>query len=411
MKHILFLFLVCGTISLFAIDNPVFYRSTFFSGEPRLSKRYLHSPMMNIAGGKTGCAYTCNKQKVPLLDIYGTQNIPLLATGVDTINLTNQYDAALLALRAISTDPCFGTLSWRGQFTAFEINFDAICNFEHGFFVHWYAPLRKISLDHITYKDLSPAQYRSNTEWQNFLKNFDAFLQKHTLFIAPTEHVGIDSLTFFLGITKNYIDTEHLDYIDATAQLGILAPAFKKANYHNVFDIPLGYSHFGFRAWADISWGIFGWLTGGAHADIIAFLPNYRTLGIKTAPHQTGFIRLAQATARVQPYPLITWNLFVKADHILYGLSLLLAYSYTKKFKDHLSLCDSSYNAYIANSDRKLAGWSMNTFTVSAEYDFACRAHNGPRIGFSYNRVINGRNIFKTNTYQGTVAVDYIWEY
>lgn len=395
-----------------AIDNPIFYRSTLFSGEPRLERKYLHTISINFLGGQSHCSRNCAKTKVPLLDIYGVQNMRDLGLGVQGLNPTNSFDAQILQLPSLSSDPNFGRLSWRGTLNIFEVNFDAICNFENGFFMRWYSPLRKVALEGIRYTDLSSASDQKIPEWYNFLRMLKPILSHYVLSINPLEYSGIETVSFYLGYTKNYTNTTHLDYIDATAMAGIMVPTGKQAIHHHVFDIPLGYSnYYGIRVWGDLSFGAFDWLTIGTHADVICFLPEWRRMAIKTAPSQEGFIKLAKATVKRFPHPLLTVNGYLKADHIIHGFSWVLAYSYVQKFRDTVSLCNSSYNPCIANSDRQLLGWNMHTLTASFEFSLACNNHNAPRFIFSYNHILNGRSIINTNTAQGAFTLDYVWEY
>lgn len=412
MKQKFILSIVFTTSLLYSIDNPVFYRSTLFSGEPRLQRKYLHTIALNFLGGASHCARNCAQRKVPLLDIYGVQNMRDIALGVQHLNNANAGDAQLLQLPSLSNDPCFGRLSWHGCLNIFEVNFDAICNFENGFFIRWYSPLRKVSLEGIRYKDLSSVADQQIPEWNNFLRSLTSILNQHTLSLEPVERSGFDTLTFFLGLTKNYNNTTHLDYIDATAMAGILVPTGQQANKHRVFDIPLGYNnYYGIRLWGDLSLGIFDWLTIGTHADIICFLPEWRRMTIKTAPSQQGFIKLATATAKRFPHPLLTANAFIKADHIIHSFSLFFAYSYAQKFKDTLTLCASPYSTCIANTDNQLRGWNMHTFTAAFEFDFASCSNRGHHLIFSYNHVITGRSIIITDTVQGSITLNYVWEY
>jgi hypothetical protein len=395
-----------------AIDNPIFYRSALFSGEPRLSRNYLHSIAINFLGGQSNCARNSNKKKVPLLDIYGVQNMKDISLGVSDLSSTNHLDALLIQLPTLSNDPCFGKLSWRGHLNIFEVNFDALCNFDNGFFIRWYSPLRKVSLEGIRYTDLSSPADQQIPEWSNFLRLLTPTMSQYHRSLEPIERSGFDNLSFFLGYTKNYTNTTHLDFIDMTGIAGIVVPTGKQTDHHRVFDIPLGYNnHYGVRLWADCSFGAFDWLTLGAHADVICFIPQWKRMSIKTAPSQQGFIKLAAATVKSMPHPLVTANVFFKADHLIHGFSFLFAYTYTQKFNDRISLCNSSYNTCIANTDKQLQGWNMHTFNAAFEFDFASCRSNGPRIIFSYNHIITGRSIINTDTVQGSFNFDYVWQY
>lgn len=396
-----------------AIDNPHFYRATYFYGEPRLGKNNLSSWDVTLAHGSTNQGRNGNGGKTCLLNIFGHNNMLALGEGVPCKSTTDPLDIALINLARLPSRGTFGQLIFNGTFSITEANIFFTHNFNCGLFVEAHMPIRNLQLSDICFKDLSPTDATcpniNTPEWQTFLTLFPQILHKYGLSLASIHHKGFGDASFLLGQTWNYQETEELDYIDFTIKGGILIPTGSTQNENLVFDIPLGYNgHIGIPLSLDLSFGCYDWLTFGVHGGILPFLHRLHTLRLKTNVNQNGFIKLAKGCASVRPGTIFEAGGYIKADHLCRGLSLLFAYSYARQ--NGTTVNPRSTGIFVPDvvcTDQLYRGWNMGTLNFIAEYDFSKEGCIfGPRVGLFYNRIINGKRIFDTNMVGGSLGLD-----
>ncbi|HVX00584.1 MAG TPA: hypothetical protein VHA52_09155 [Candidatus Babeliaceae bacterium] len=252
-------------------------------------------------------------------------------------------------------------------FSYIETVFDTYHNLSKNFFFHWYLPIRHLSLNTRT----------------------------HTLYRAT----GVGDLIITTGVTSNYEDTEYIDFIDTSAEIGLLIPTSPEQRCFFPHSLPLGYDgHAAIPLAGNISLGIYNWLTFGLHAETLLFFPTieYRCIPLW-----------------VNKRPLWDLGAFIKADHLIFGLSLLIGYGYTHKKHDHIHPYKA--NKAIQNRihhDPSLQGWQMHTINLTLEYDFATYSNPyRPRLAFVYNAVVAGRNIFTTPFIGGYCGFDLTWDF
>ncbi len=330
-----------ASLSVFGYDTPQFYKARHFQGEPRFEKSGLISVDISSTGGKTSHAYNQCGKKIYLLD-----------------------DLPFKLQEKLTSIDDFQKQRIQGEFRFFELAANSYIGFPRGFFIQLYAPFRSLRLDaHSPYYSpmVSP-------------------LQK---ILLPKEinHSGLADITTLIGLSRNYQETEVLDFFDIEVKIGVIWPTSKAANQNIFFDIPLGYNgHFAFPVACAASIGIFEWLTFGLYGQAIGF----------SSRSQDGVLK--------KRGPLLSTAAFLKADHIVGGLSLLCNYSYDKQ--QH----KTSYNSYIDNYKQ----WSMQTIQTCAEYDFNEDGRFfGARLLLKYEAIIAGKNIFKTSLFGGTLGFDF----
>lgn len=416
--------------SLSAYDNAHFYRATNFLFEPRLERGYLTSLDFFFDEGSTNKARNANHSTVPLLDIYGPSNMHELGVGVPGKDLSNPIDMILTQLALIPSacsdnSACcnggqsaeFATFSTSGKFKITEGIFSFIQNWKSGFFFQIYLPIRKLSITDICFCDNSPVDSCPGTEtlmWQVFKNNFPEILTRYELSTCPVTESGAGDTTVLLGWTHSYQKTEVLDFVDTSLRFGVLFPTGTKQNVNQVFSLPTGYGgSYGAVIDADFAFGAFDWLTLGAHIDAVVFGSHTRLARIKTAPYQSGMIKLAKAQASIEPGTILQAGTYFKADHFLRGLSILVGYTFASKDCDEIKPCESEkFSSAIANTDGALQSWKMHTLNFGIEYDFAQQySYIGPRIGIFYNWVAGGKRIFTTNTAGGYLGLDMTWDF
>ncbi len=420
--------LLMTTSCLHAYDNAHFYRATNLFFEPRMERKGMSTADFFLQGGSTGKGWDKNRNKVPLFDIYGTNNMHELGVGVPGKSMSNPLDLILVQLSllpsrcATSADACkttteFATYSIDGNFSILEGMISIMQNFKYGFFFHYYFPIRRLQVDSICFCDLSPTDDicpNVNTPiWQLFKNNFDAILERYGLDRNPYCQTTIGDMAALLGWTHSFQNSAILDFVDTTFKAGALIPTGDEKNECHLFSIPSGYNrHFGLIVDADFAFGAFDWLTLGGHFDLLVFADKTRCVRMKTGLQQSGIIKLALDEAKEELGTLWQAGAYIKADHFLQGLSALVAYSFASKSQDILTPCNTDkYPPSTVNTDEMLFGWNMHTINFWLEYDFTKEnSLFGPRVSFYYNRPVSGKRVFATGILGGNFGVDIAWD-
>ncbi len=400
-------------LPLYAIDNPHFYRATYFWGEPRFEQSWLSSLDVSFGGASTKIGRNNHGKKVPLLDIYGLSDMQFLGRGVPT-DPTNFLDQILINLMQLPTNDNFGKFSTSSSFHGIEIVFNGYQNLVNGFFLQAYLPIRALKIDTPRFIDVSPEQGTPNKntpEWQTFLRFFPQILERYNIMPFARQQNGAGDLSLLCGWARNYEETTFLDFIDVDAKIGILFPTGKKQNVDFIFDLPLGYNgHFGVPLKFDCSIGMWEWLTLGCHLGALFFFNADQYVRIKTGDQQQGFIKLVKTKASVDEGTIWDASLYVKADHVIKGVSLLCGYSFNKKEHDIISPRNGNFDAILLNRDEMFKNWHMHCIHFMAEYDLATYyADNLPRIGFFYTMIVGGKRIFNANVNDLYVGIDIAW--
>jgi hypothetical protein len=392
---VFFIYLCVNT--LWGCDNSHFYRARFWIGEPRFEKLFLRSTLYSVGAGGTYTARNCNGKTVPLLDLYGTQNFP---TCPEQFPLLKNTIARLLETNILPLE----ATSIEGTFSIIEGIIDAAYNFDQGIFARFYLPIRRLEFSNIN--------FRTHAPFKSWSKRFYSLLNTFNMSMAPTSSCGAGDLTLLIGATRNYGDTEYLDFIDATIQSGLLIPTGEEQSIYNPLKLPLGYDgHFALPFIADCSIGAYEWLTFGIHVESLFFFDHTTVTPLKTSEHERGFIRYISLGAKRHKGILVDAGAYLKADHVIHGLSCVVAYSYDHKSKDSVVACSKvQFNSSIASHDAHLQGWRMHTIHVAIEYDFATQVYEtAPRIAFFYNAVLAGQQIFTTPFQGASCGFDISW--
>lgn len=335
MKKIILFILLLGNLPLSAmnIGNLHRYRAQLFAGEPFLAEERLGRLDIQVGAGSTTHARTQNGQKTDILVADGTH-------------------------------------AYTGTFHITEATFSYSQNFSHGLFAGVFVPFRSIKITNGCRIDCRSKQ---KTPVQSFKKR------------------GSGDVTLYAGWTINYQETCVLDYIDATFKLGALIPSAPKKDPVNPLSIPLGYNgHPGVTFVADSSFGIYDWLTVGAHAETILFFAKKQN----------------ERKARIHKGPAWQVGIYARADHLVRGLSGLIGYSYTQQQKESLYVHSAAPLA-IFPVNSLCTGWSMHTLHTGIEYDFTKENMKyGPRVGAFYDIQMSGKNTFNANLGGGTFGLD-----
>jgi hypothetical protein len=409
--------------SVYAFDNPHFFRPRLFPGEPRLVRKGLFTLDLTVDGGHATRSRNGCHNEVPLLDIYGVSNMQAAILNVPPNNLIESpeclgFDTLLNQLAVLPTNNCFAHLSFDGCLRVREAAFDAYYNFPCGWFAHLYLPIRSLTVEHIQRFDLSPTDVtpqpnRTNPIWQNVLNSFNEILGCFNLSTASYRSMGMGDMVMLFGWTHNEErSTTYLDFFDTTFEVGLLVPTGKRVNPHFAFSLATGYNgHFGFPLVFRSALGIFDWFTFGGSIEARFFVDSTACVRMKTACEQQGPILLAEGLAKRHLGSLWSFDIFTKADHVFKGFSLLLGYTYDIQRRSKLWPESPLFNLAIVNSDASLDSWNMHTLHLIADYDFAYDDRPwGPRIGLVYNQQLTGKNIFAPQRFGGVYfGIDFVY--
>lgn len=405
---------VSFSCSIVARDRAHFYSTFPLWQEPRVEKDWLMSLDAWIYGGKAKKAKNSNHCCVPLLDIYGTQNLRSLGEGVPNKDLSTYPDLLMSLLSQIpACNNQFGRYSFCGTFKGFDADFMITQNFTHGLFATIDIPVKSLCINSITSKDLSPVApavpNQGNQIWQAFQVELPEILKKYDLSLGSWKKSGVGDISIMLGWTRNDTRTEHLDFVDYTLQAGVLVPSAAQRNPNIVFSLPLGYDgHVGMPLIADVGLGLYDWLTFCLHLDTVVLFNKTKDIRMKTSPAQSGFIKLAKGRATINPGFIVNAGGLLKADHVLKGFSLGIGYTFSYKGHDTLYPCDcTTFNSFVASDDEMYKEWTMHTIHLQADYDLN---HEdwvvGPRLGLFCDWYVGGKRSFITHTYGGMLGFD-----
>ncbi len=394
--------LIALTAQLNGFNRSLFYRTSSFWDEPRFERPWLTSLDIQLSGGTRHIGRDMDGHKVNILSIYGPENLALLSS---------------LCKREFA--PSIKDFSLKAVADFFQTDINFYQNFSYGFFTHFHFPIINLDLFpswHIEGENCStkPPKKFSSTTGES-APYVDPLLKEFNLSLEPLRESALSDCTLFMGWTYSYENTVYLDFIDVTLKTGILFPTGKTRNENFVLDIPFGYNgHWGIPLSGDISYGLYDWLTFGAHADAVFFFKRTACIRMKL-PNEatTGFIALGKGEARLSTGPVWRAGAYFKADHFYSGLSFLLAFGYERKNRTCVYPFDQTrFPSDHVNEDQRFKSWSRAMVHMIAEYDFSEQESSlGPRISLFYNHQIAGRRVFSINTLGSTIGLEINWSF
>lgn len=183
-------------------------------------------------------------------------------------------------------------------------------------------------------------------------------------------------LSLQIGWTYSYKNTIELDFVDYTIKAGFYKPDYSIIvnEFGRVFK-----TNYGGILSGQVSIGLFEWLTIGCNSQAIIIQKD------------TSKIKDLESFVNGNT---ITLETFIKADHVVKGFSCGFGYSFCQEFEK------KSKN--ILNN-----GSTQHNIHVMLEYDFTKKeAIIGPRIGFTFNSTVGGKNSLKSSITQATLGLE-----
>ncbi len=394
---------------------PFFYTPGPFFGEPRLQESRMTSFEVRLDGGHAHHGFNAHHSCVNVLGIYGDENFHALVQGVPASCLPVACGTFLseIAHEQPAQDN-FGKISFTGYASVIDCLFGITQNLKRGFFLSFCLPVRCNEIksvrfvDHTTQSSCGP--HIDYIQWQNFANHLDEHLACYGVDAGQQRCHGIGDVQVWGGWTLNYENTSYIDYVDLTIAAGVSCPTAPRICLADIFVLPLGYDgHVGVPLYASASLGVWDWLTVGLNSAGILFVPKTRPVALTTDSAQSGWIRLARVPARVRRAGVWHIDGYVKADHVIDGLSLLFDFGHDHAGKTCMTPCNNDLHSY---TDARNWGWSMTTFHLVIDYDAATFARPYlPHGSFTVDTAIKGRHALKTTLFGAVVGCDLSWKF
>jgi len=370
-------------ISLIAFYFPVqFYHPPLIITEPRMQTDRLTTFECTISRGSTTHAFNHAKKKVPLFDIFGTHNLEELVPDSNEI------------------------ISIGGKFRFGQLLFSFTQNMYHGFFFTFLAPLRRLVINSLNYSRLTDHQ-------GPFFAPFDHALKKAGLDRHEIHTTGLADFLALIGCTYSVLDDPYVDFFDHCLQIGLLMPTSLQQQENNIFSLPLGFDgHWAFASSLNSSVGLYEWITAGICVDCLIFAPHAKKMRIKTNSNQCGMLFAMKHRVSCIKYPQFSCAMYLKADHVTRGLSIIGSYSYTYQGKTKIMRDNATDNDALANTDQRLDRWYVHAIHGAIEYDFTGYEDTiGPRVAIFYDKPLSGSHVFIPSLWSGTVGIDVCWQF
>lgn len=406
---------------IFSYDLLHFYRAAvipYSVVEPIFDRENLWSAELFLVTGVGKKGENSHRHTVPMFDIFGTVDARHLAAGLPNIQPNNQLDYLLIQLQNLpETHDRFAQLSVSAKIFPSEYDLFFTKVFVHGIFTQLHMPIRSCEIMSIRLNDLSPIAAtvypnKDSYEWVSFLRQFDDIMKRYNISLKPFDKTVLANPTILFGLTHSYVDTTFLDFIDVTVGLGITFNITPKSSIKQVLASPLFNRSFtGIPLQIRAAIGAYDWLTIGIYSDVTFFFDAQRKRHVTTSDKQQGIIQLATTDVKVHKGPNGHICIYLKADHVVRGLSLLFGYSYQVSGKEIIHATNKALFPYDAiNKNKQLKSWDMHTLHYVFAYDFSLQnSWYGPRVSVGYNQIVAGKRIIKSNMLSGEFGMEWFF--
>ena len=274
-------------------------------------------------------------------------------------------------------------------------------------------PFKRLQIKNVAYTDISTGPDSASIEWLTVKNNATSILDNYDLTASDYKKSGVGDLIFGAGWSYSKTDSDSIDFFDTTLKFCISVPTADKKDENQAFAIPLGYDgHVAFPIYFDCALGFFDWLTVGTHIDGVFFASKTKEMRLNTNPNQTGMFKLLTGEAKRSMGPQVDVSGYLKADHIVHGISLLCGYNFTYKGHDTVTPTDTvAFDSSIVNADPMLKSFYSHSILAGVEYDFADENKKfNPHVSFFYTRPVAGKRVYATNTFGGTLGLHIAWD-
>ena len=395
--------------------HPKMYFAHPYQFDTRFERKGLITVDSWIAHGNTTKGQNSLSKTTNVLNIYGSEKMHQIGKNVVGQGLGATNKTVLTTLwrnTPTSNDENYGTLQFSGKcnYTGGAVSFGF--NITDELFFGCELPFYKLDIKDITFIDKT-ATVDQDAEWNQFYVLFDSILSDVGLSRLGIKKSGIGDISIYTGWTRSTEDLENLEFLDATLKFGVLLGTAAEKNEDFAFSVAPGYDkHNGVFISFDTAIGITENASFGFHLNELFLLKKSKTMRVKTALGQNGFIKLAKTKVERD-----MGNLYDIGGHfkLEYGrAAFYTGYTYAHQGGTSLTSQDSKlYPGSILNTDEMLKDWSMHTLNLGAELDFSNdetqRIH--PKCGICYNHVLRARRAFLNDTVAGSIGFSITFEF
>ncbi|OGB96760.1 hypothetical protein A3F06_03990 [candidate division TM6 bacterium RIFCSPHIGHO2_12_FULL_36_22] len=423
MRLILCFILAFGYVSAMnaLFSAPDYYRTPLFFGKTDPVCPWQFKIETAAFGGNSSEGFNGCGKKVPLLSIYGLENIKDLAEGAPESILAQNSNTFLNTLYTNTTGANFGKGFWSGSIENFEWDITFLQNFDKGFFLELFIPYRSIELSDVKFHDLSiesEAGTINFSEWKTFVQSLNSNLSQYGLNIGASDTSGVGDIVLMLGWSFCFYDSCMLEKwkvnaIETTLKVGSLFSSSNTVPFGRIFSFSRGYN--GHTAYPVIFNGTIyfrKWVSFGAHISGIFFGSRHKSIGMKTAAQQNGWVKLAHGRAKIDRGPIWTLGAYIQTN-IYPGFSFLFGTSYVQEEETVLTPCNTDvFKCKIINNDSRLEAWEFGMFHFQLEYDFTSTKY--PKAPYIYGFAsvpFHGKRVFDTSLFGGTFGINCVWKF
>jgi len=385
---------ICSCIpTLYAQRVGHFYHAHIPPNEPRLNFPWLAEYAVSVASSSSEHSYNLQGEKQPLFDIFGTHDPASWAEELSDLDPAHSRIDRLLSDISHEDVP---PLSADGIFRYTQIDLRFTQNLDHGWFIHGNVPIREVSFPCV---EISPICKGDHLSYKQLQERLSEVLNRLGIRDLARDTTGIGETTLTCGHTWSMTDTISIDYIDLTCQAGAIFPSLHEPQHDVAFE-PVYEQHDqpGFLWVTSAELGCYDWLTWGGYASGSIFASAQRRMRIHTTAAGSGWLAPETACVDISGGHIWSVGYYVKADHVLQGLSSLLGYGYEHKSQMHARAYNQDADTQVTRqANRQLCGWSKHTLHAYISYDFANIDRPwAPEIVLFVHHVIDGRQVFES---------------
>ena len=359
---------------------------------PYFSQDKFQQYSLSYSSGSATEAFNKVGKKVPFMQQFGTEEMLKRFTD-ETVDRNDTTSFGL------------GQLS--GELKIKELNLSFYRNIKNGFFIEAQTTLHDYTIDSINASFID-SEKNLSTDQISYMKDLNSKL--------PTKdhQTGFHDLTLFGGYSRTFHNFKHFDFIDITIKTGIITPEFNNKTKPRFLQIPFEHNrNFGYATSTALSAGLFDWLTIGCNGLATLWNPTTATIAINHTETNNNLLLTEESRAKINKGNLYAGSMFIEADHLFWGLSGMIAYSYTKNRAITITPIDSSnFPLIAARNNKTLEGWSQSSLLTQIQMDFATEDQpNAPVLTMFYALPIKGRYSVKTSVVGGSCGLQLSYKF
>lgn len=402
--------ILAGLLSSFYAAQAMFFaRNTikpydrYLWQEPQEPGRFQFMGYFASTSHEKACRWDSEKV-CDVLQVYECdQDALAMVRGFDPSSCVGQF---AIQLNDVSDDGVRGHVVPYGKFHMSEAGFGVRYWFIHNLYAGVYIPFVRMSLNNISWCDLTKDINQEDYVTKELLTNNLAtnVCQLGGLNICSNwKRGGIGDMSVLLGWERNFPQAKPiLTNVRLALYAGASLPTGGRVNPTQLFSLPLGYDGAPgvlFGGHLGLTWKHH--FIGGVEGYFTQLIGNTRLRRIKTDNNQTELLLLAQTQAHIDWGFIQRYRLYLGGYNLIRGLSFDINYQFQKQGNSTISFCGNDYIPAIAQTSRALCQWTLHTIGVNVLYDWdfdlSDKARFVPRLSFFYQHDFKGHRAILLN--------------